>query len=125
QLVRLGGTGGAVEVPGEGWASAYPLRSLGGHFGYLVVGADREPTPGDQFLLRVLAQQTGIALANAKLHARDEEIAAALRDANATLADTVTALERSTAIHARLTRVSTSGDGQEGVPRAVHELTSY
>jgi DNA-binding PucR family transcriptional regulator len=125
QFVQLGGAGGAVEVPGEGWASAYPLRSLGGHFGYLVVGADREPTPGDQFLLRVLAQQTGIALANAKLHERDQATAATLRDTNAALAETVTALERSTAIHERLTRVAASGEGEEGIARAVHDLTGY
>ncbi len=125
QFVELGGAGGAVEVTGEGWASAYPLRSLGGQFGYLVVGADRAPTPGDQFLLRVLAQQTGISLANAKLHARDQETAATLRDTNAALAETVTALERSTAIHDRLTRVAASGEGQEGIARAVHELTRH
>lgn len=125
QFVELGGAGGAVAVVGEGWASAYPLRNLGGNFGYLVVGADREPTPGDQFLLRVLAQQTGIALANAKLHARDQETAKVLRDTNVALAETVAALERSTAIHDRLTRVATSSEGQEGIARAVHELTQY
>ncbi|MGZ6589879.1 MAG: PucR family transcriptional regulator, partial [Solirubrobacteraceae bacterium] len=125
QLAALGGAGGAVTLRGEAWACAYSLRSLGGHFGYLVVGADQEPSPGDQFLLRVLAQQTGTALANARLHARDQETAGELRKANAALAATVAALERSTAIHDRLTRVATAGEGQEGIARAVHELTGY
>jgi sugar diacid utilization regulator len=125
QFAALGGAGGPVALRGEAWASAYPLRSLGGHFGYLVVGADQEPSAGDQFLLRVLAQQTGTALANARLHARDQETAGELRKANAALAATVAALERSTAIHDRLTRVAAAGEGQEGIARAVHELTGY
>src|ERR1700750_2853021 len=33
--------------------------------------------------------------------------------------------ERSTAIHARLTRVAVAGEGPEGVARAVHELTGF
>ena len=42
------------------------MRSAAGHFGFLVVSAGAEPLPAEQFLLRVLAQQTGIALANAR-----------------------------------------------------------
>jgi DNA-binding PucR family transcriptional regulator len=118
QLDRLGGGGGPVDISGRGWGWAFPLRGLGGPLGYLVVGATAAPPPGEQFLLRALAQQAGIALANARLHASE-------RDAAETLAVTVGTLERSTAIHDRLTRVAVAGEGQEGIARAVHELTGY
>jgi sugar diacid utilization regulator len=123
QFAVLSAAGGAVAIQHEAWGWAFPLRSLEGHFGYLVVGADTEPSVSEQFLLRVLAQQTGIALANARLHARERATAEELRATNAALARTVTALERSTAIHDRLTRVAVAVEGQEGIARAVHELT--
>jgi sugar diacid utilization regulator len=125
QFAVLTSAGGAVAIMGEGWGSAFPLRSLDGHFGYLVVAADRQPPAFDQFLLRVLAQQTGIALANARLHARERATAAELRSANATLAATVAAFERSTAIHERLNQVALASEGEEGVATAVHELTGF
>jgi sugar diacid utilization regulator len=125
QFAVLTSAGGAVAITGEGWGSAFPLRSLDGHFGHLVVAADRQPPAFDQFLLRVLAQQTGIALANARLHARERATAAELRSANATLAATVAAFERSTAIHERLNRVAVAGEGEEGIARVVHELTGF
>jgi sugar diacid utilization regulator len=125
QLRDLGAAGGALATTSGEWAWAYPLRSLEGHFGYLVVGAPSEPSGDKQFLVRVLAQQTGIALATARLHARDRAIAAELRLANDALAETVAALERKTAIHERLTRVSVNGEGQEGIASAVHELTGF
>ena len=125
QFAVLTTAGGAVAVHGEEWGWAYPLRSLEGDYGYLVVSADDDLPMSGQFVLRVLAQQVGIALANARLHARDRATAAQLRTANATLADTVAALERSTAIHARLTQVAAAGEGQEGIAQAVHELTGY
>jgi sugar diacid utilization regulator len=46
-----------------------------------------------------------------------------LRVANAALAETVASLKRSTTIHDRLTQVAVAGEGQEGIARAVHELT--
>jgi sugar diacid utilization regulator len=125
QFAVLSSAGGAVTIMGEAWGWAFSLRSLEGHLGFLLVGAQEPPPLAEQFLLRVLAQQTGIALINARLHARERAIAAELRATNAALAATVTALERSTAIHARLTRVAVAGEGQEGIARAVHELTGY
>jgi sugar diacid utilization regulator len=123
QLTVLSAAGGAIGIPHAAWGWAFPLRSLEGHLGHLVVAGDREPSASEQFLLRVLAQQTGIAMANARSHARERETAGELRAANIALADTVSALERSTAIHDRLTRVAMEGEGQEGIARAVHELT--
>ena len=125
QLAVLGTAGGPVAPVGTAWGWAYPLRSLGGNFGYLVAAADEPPGAHEQFLLRVLAQQAGIALANARSHQRERETASALRAANATLAETVAALERSTVIHDRLTQVAGAGEGQEGIAHALHELTGF
>jgi DNA-binding PucR family transcriptional regulator len=117
--------GGRLTIPGEFWSWALPVPGSGGAGGYFVVAADEEPTGPEQFLLRVLAQQTGVALANARLHARERATAEELRTANAVLAETVRALEHTTRIHDRVTRVAVAGEGQEGIARAVHELTGY
>src|SRR5581483_1108809 len=61
-LADLGSDDGPVDLPGQGWAWAYALRSLGGQWGWLVVGAAAEPTSDEQFLLKILAHQTGSAL---------------------------------------------------------------
>jgi sugar diacid utilization regulator len=125
QFAGLGAGGGQITVSADAWAWAYPLRSLEGPFGYLVAGADVAPSLAEQFLLRVLAQQMGIALANTRAHTRERATAAELRGANAVLAHTVATLEQNTAIHDRLTRVAMTGEGQEGIARALHELTGY
>jgi DNA-binding PucR family transcriptional regulator len=125
QLDTLSTNGGALTIDNDVWIWAFPLRSLKGHIGYLVVGAAEEPSSEEQFLLRVLAQQTGVALANAQHRAQEQATAEELRTANAALAETLGALERSTAIHERLTQVAVAGEGQEGIARAVHDLTGY
>lgn len=125
QLDSLRGGGGMLSVPGEQWVWAFPLRGLDGPIGHLVVAAPEEPPESEQFLLRVLAQQTGVALVNARLHANERATAEQLSAANAALAQTVRALERSTAIHDQLTRVAVSGEGQEGIAQAVHKLTGH
>jgi sugar diacid utilization regulator len=116
---------GRLAVDTHPWMYALELRSLEGLFGYFVVTGKEEPSGAEQFLLRVLAQQTGIALANARLHARERQTAEELRAANAALAETVAALERGTAIHDRLTRAGVSGEGEQGIADAVHEVTGY
>jgi sugar diacid utilization regulator len=125
QLAVLGHAGGVLDVHDEGWAYAFPLRSLEGQFGSFVVAADDEPAQLDHFLLRVLAQQTGIALANARSHGRERRISAELRDSNRALADTVAALERANTMHDRLTRVAVAGEGQDAIAQAIHEVTGY
>ncbi|MPZ65973.1 MAG: CdaR family transcriptional regulator [Pseudonocardiaceae bacterium] len=122
-LDRAGEGGGPLSIPDEGWAWAFPLRGLDGPVGHLLVAAAEEPAPAEQFLLKVLAQQTGVALVNARLHAKERATAEQLSATNATLAEAVRALERSTAIHDRLTQVAVGGEGQEGIARAVHNLT--
>jgi sugar diacid utilization regulator len=125
QLGQLGRSGGAVAVPGQSWGWAFPLRSLDGHVGYFVAAAQDEPAMSEQFLLRVLAQQTGAALANARLHAKERETAESLQTANDALAESVRALQHTTEIHDRFTGVAVAGEGQEGIARALHELTGY
>ncbi|MCW2948366.1 MAG: transcriptional regulator, CdaR family [Actinoallomurus sp.] len=125
QFAVLSVAGGAVAVLRQGWAWAFPLRSLDGHLGYLVVGAPDEPPSSEQFLLRVLAQQAGIAIANTRQHARRRANAEQLRAANAALAETVSGLEYSTSIHERLIRAAVAGEGPEGIAYALHEVTGY
>lgn len=128
----LGADDGPVALPGEGWGWAYALRSLGGHWGWLVVSAAAEPSADEQFLLKILAHQTGSALENAALHRRERAGAAELRRVNSELASvneqlaaTVADLERTATIHEALTRVSASGAGEDGIARTVFELTGY
>ena len=123
QFAVLSEAGGAVSIRDEGWGWAFPLRSLAGHMGHLVIGADEEPSSLDQFLLRVLAQQVGIAMANARLHERELAASAELRAANVKLADSVEAIRRRAEIHERLTRAAMTGTGLAGIAEAVHELT--
>lgn len=125
QLGTLGRNGGPITMSGEAWGWALPLGGLRGHHGYLVVGAAKEPTEAERFLLQVLAQQAGVALANARLHANERAAATELRAANAALAATVRALERKTQIHVRFTRVAVAGEGQDGIAQALHELTGF
>lgn len=108
--------GGLFTLEGVPWSWAYALVGRHGLFGYLAVGAKEEPAAGDRFLLHVLAQQAGTALANAHLHGREQEQARELGAANL-------ALRRSMSIHDRLTRVALSGEGQDGIAQAVYELT--
>jgi sugar diacid utilization regulator len=84
-----------------------------------------EPPPEQQFLLRVLSQQTGIALSNTSLHTRERSRSTELREANAALEETVAALQRSTATHRRLDRVAVGGEGLAGIAAAVNQLTGY
>jgi hypothetical protein len=116
QIAVLGGAGGALQVPGLAWAWAFPLSSQGGASGYLVVGSPQPPPEHERSLLQALAHQTGVALANTRLLARERASAAELRT-------TLEALRHSVDIHDRLTRVAAAGQGLEGIARAVHELT--
>jgi sugar diacid utilization regulator len=123
QLTALGSGSGPVDLPGQAWASAYPLRSISGLLGHLVASADQEPAAEARFVVQVLAQQTGVAVSNARLHARERATAAELAETNQALAQTVASLRRSMDIHERLTRVAVSGEGQSGIAKALHELT--
>jgi sugar diacid utilization regulator len=110
------GEGGPVTLADVPWSWAYSLSSRHGPAGYLVVGAPVPPAESERFLLQVLAQQAGAALANARLHSQEREQAGELRVANF-------ALMRNLEIHDRLTEVALGGEGQAGIAQAVYELT--
>jgi sugar diacid utilization regulator len=123
QLIALGQGAGQVDLPGRHWAWAYPLCSVSGVIGHLVASSQLEPSAEQRFLIQVIAQQTGVAVSNARLHARERATAAELAATNAALAQTVTSLRRTMDIHDRLTQVAVSGEGQAGIAKALHELT--
>lgn len=84
----------------------------------------------EQFLLKVLAQQTGAALSHAVLHRTERELAGRLRvlsmelaAVNERLSASIAALRRQRRIHEVLSRVSVAGEGEAGIARVVHQLT--
>ena len=109
---------GPVQLDGVPWSWAYPMSIPRGPSGYLMIGAEQEPAEPQRFLLRVLAQQAGVALANARLHTGQREQAQQLRVANL-------ALRRTMEVHDTLTQVALEGRGQDGIAQAVHDLTGY
>jgi sugar diacid utilization regulator len=122
-LAGLSPSGGELRLPGHGWARAYPLRSVAGLLGYLVATADAAPTSDAQFLIQVVAQQTGVAVSNARMHQRERAGALELEVANHTLEVTVATLRRGMQIHERLTAVAAAGEGSAGIAEALHDLT--
>ena len=114
--LTLPAEGGLVSLADVPWSWAYSLSSRHGPAGYLLVGAQVPPAEGERFLLQVLAQQAGVALANARLHSREREQAEELGVTNL-------ALQRSMEIHDRLTKVALGSQGQQGIVEVVSELT--
>jgi sugar diacid utilization regulator len=124
QTAALQGEDGPVLLADRPWARAYGLRSLGGWYGYIIASADVADPPADAtFLLGILSQQAGAALASASLHHRERDQAGALQHLNDQLTASVAGLANRARIHETLTRASSSGDGDEGIARVVHELT--
>ncbi|HET6258734.1 MAG TPA: helix-turn-helix domain-containing protein [Pseudonocardia sp.] len=130
RLVELDGADGRITGTGAAWAWAYALPTGHVHAGYYVVAADAEPPQSQLLLLRMLAQQTGRALATASLHRREREAAGQLRVLNAQLADvndrlaaSVSDLERRRRVHETLSAVAASGAGEAGISHALHRLT--
>lgn len=122
RVKALDAVGGALEVPGAVWGAAYPLRSLTEPRGWFVLAADQRPSDKDRFLAQALSRQTGLAVADARQHVRYEQTQRRLRELNARLEETVAKLRRGMEIHTRLTEVVASGEGLEGLARAVHDL---
>jgi signal transduction histidine kinase len=85
QLAGLGSAGGALQMPHLGWAWAFALSSRGGASGYVVVGSPQSPPEHEWSLIQALAQQTGVALANARLLAGERAARAQIADEQATL----------------------------------------
>jgi DNA-binding PucR family transcriptional regulator len=117
-LRSVDGAGKQLPIEGEGWMWAFPLRCVGGQFGHVIVRAEWPPSNTEEFLLQALVQQIGATLGNARLQARERATAERLKEARL-------ALESRMEIHQRLTRVAVGGEGQDGIARAIHELTGY
>jgi sugar diacid utilization regulator len=124
QLVGLG-EGGPLVVPGWPWAYAYSLRHLDSDQGLLVLVATQEPSLDEQFLLDVLAHQTGFALATSALMRRERETAYELARTNTALSRLVHELQRTVEIHRRLNDAVSAGGGHEGLALALHGLTGF
>jgi DNA-binding PucR family transcriptional regulator len=125
EVDALPAAGGPLTVDGSAWAFAFTLRSPREALGFLAVQADREPTSEEQFLLRTLAQQTGVALVNARMAQRDRERATELSQVNEALATGLSDLRHTLQIHSRLNEVALSGRGQQALADAVQELTGF
>ncbi len=125
QLDGLTGPGGRVTVANYAWSWAFALRSLQGEIGHLVLGADADPSPWETFLAGTLTQLTAMALVNTRMYVVQHAQATELQEANEALAITVAALEHSSAIHERLTRIAVAGDGEQGIAEALSVLTGW
>jgi signal transduction histidine kinase len=85
EIADLDRAGGFVHWPDAAWAWAFPVSTRGGAFGYLVVRSPAQPPPHEWSLLQALARQTGVALANARLLARERATLAQIADEQTTL----------------------------------------
>jgi signal transduction histidine kinase len=94
QLARLDGAGGLLQLGGLGWAWAFPIASRGGPSGYLFVGSPGPPPEYERSLIQGLAQQTGVALANARLLAQERASRARISDEQNTLRRVATLVAR-------------------------------
>ncbi|HEY4455883.1 MAG TPA: helix-turn-helix domain-containing protein [Pseudonocardiaceae bacterium] len=119
----LAGDSGRITLPDGAWRWGFALRGLGSLNGYLVVNAASDPTGNELFLLSTLSQQTGAALANARLLRGQRTQALQLRRLNEQLSASVAQLTQQTNVHNVLTRIATSGGGESGIATALHTLT--
>ena len=109
QMAALDPEGGPVRLPDRGWAWAYPLMGPRATVGYFVVSAESEPDEHSRFLLKSLGQQAGVAIATARLRAKEREVTENLR--------------YSLAIHRMFTEVAFGREGETGIAGALHQAT--
>jgi hypothetical protein len=111
QVAALEGSEGAISLSAHAWAWAYPLRSRAGLHGYLVLASELEPSEDARFLIKVLVQQTAVAVANASLYHGALASAAELQSLSDERARANRDLTRSVDELARQTRPGCSGSG--------------
>jgi hypothetical protein len=128
--VREIGCEGRLTIENRRWAWAFALRHQNVIKGCLLVSAGSEPKKTQILLLKILAQQTGAALANAAMHDRDKGRATQLANVNAELettndrlATTVGQLRRQTIVHETLAAALAATTGEQGIMDALHQLT--
>ena len=103
----------------------YPLRTTSLDHGVLVVAAERPLAPEEDRLLRLLAQQTAVALSGVRRMAKHRKDAYELARANVALSRLVDELRRTVEIHARLDEVATSGAGAAALAATLHAVTGF
>lgn len=126
QVTALDGADGLVGLPDRPWSGALALRGPGGVHGYLVVSSHTVPTPHEVFRLRLLAQQTGLAVAGATLRRAEREQIRQLRLLNGKLDEAGDRLAATAAEYERrstIQRVLTKGGGEQAIADALHALT--
>jgi PucR-like helix-turn-helix protein/diguanylate cyclase with GGDEF domain len=123
---------GRFRMENRRWAWAFALRHRDVVKGCLIVSAGSEPRKNQMLLLKILAQQTGAALANAAMHDRDEDRATQLANVNSELettnhqlVTTVGRLERQTIVHETLAAALAASTGEQGIVAALYELTQH
>ena len=129
RVAALDGRDGPISMPSRTWAWAYPLRTREGLRGYLVLGSEVKPSEDARFLVKVLVQQTAVAMANASLYhnavaatAEMQSLSDERAHVNDDLSRTVSELARQTRIQDVIAQVSASGQGEEGIASALHQL---
>ena len=120
----LGVFGPSDPLP-DGCTGAYPLRTTSTDHGFLVVAADQPLSPAEDGLLRLLAQQTAVALFGARRTAQHRKDAYEVARANVALSRLVDELRRTVEIHARLDEVATSGAGLSALAATLHAVTGF
>ncbi|MEY9968385.1 hypothetical protein ABIA33_006469 [Streptacidiphilus sp. MAP12-16] len=119
---------------GGSWIRAFALRHHDNRLGYLVIRARSTPSAEETALADLLAQQTGIALAQLAQrqgeHRHSEEgdqprTGAARLDADpgADLSAAISVLECQRDYLDTLSRVAASGRGEQGIVQTLHEHT--
>lgn len=122
---RCLGVFGPFDPLPEGHTTAYPLRTTSTDHGFLVVSADAPLSPAEDGLLRLLAQQTAVALCGARRLAQHRKDSYELARANVALSRLVDELRRTVEIHARLDEVATSGAGLAALAATLHAVTGF
>lgn len=118
-------------LPGEGpdgeghYCVPYAVRTTSVDHGFLVVLGDRPLPPEEDRLLRLLSQQTAVALSGARRMAQHRKDAYELARANVALSRLVDELRRTVEIHARLDQVATSGAGLSALAATLHSVTGF
>jgi sugar diacid utilization regulator len=130
QVRELAGADGPVALAGRPWGRVFGLRLFGHLLGALVVSSSSKPTDEDQSLLRTLVGFTSAALSLAAAQRRprgDARELSRLRGeqdaAHRELSTLRSELDYQRRVHGTLGEVAASGGGEDGITRALHELT--
>ncbi|WP_330229337.1 helix-turn-helix domain-containing protein [Nocardia sp. NBC_00508] len=121
--IRAQDGAGKVDLSDGQWGWAFTLSSVTGARGSLLVAADHEPRADEIFLLTVLAQLTGAALANAALREQSVAHAIQLTEINQHLSASVVRLESQMRVHEVLAGAAAYGGGEHGIADALAQVS--